>query len=86
MSCPLCYETFFHAPGCPNGALEDIGDYDPSAEIDLTPPKKCCEDCGEEVAGRRTRCKNCGQLLCSWCYHHSHKVFAMIASANGDKK
>ena len=44
--------------------------------------KKCCEDCGDEVEGRRVRCPNCGQLLCSWCFHHSHKVFAEIAQAN----
>lgn len=43
---------------------------------------KCCEDCGDEVEGRRVRCPNCGQLLCSWCYHHSHKVFAMMAQSN----
>ena len=43
---------------------------------------RCCEDCGDDVEGRRVRCPKCGVLLCSWCYHHSHKVFAEIAQAN----
>lgn len=23
MTCPICYETFSHAPGCPNGVEEE---------------------------------------------------------------
>ena len=30
-----------------------------------------CEDCGDE-ARRRTRCPNCGKLICGWCYNHVH--------------
>lgn len=40
---------------------------------------KTCEDCGEE-AKRRTRCPNCKQLLCGWCYNHCH----MLAVKSGD--
>lgn len=34
---------------------------------------KECQDCGDQVK-RRTRCKNCGLLVCRWCYHHIHKI------------
>ena len=30
-----------------------------------------CDDCGEDVK-RRTRCKGCGKLACSYCLHHLH--------------
>ena len=42
---------------------------------------KTCEDCGEDVEypQRRIRCKNCNALVCSWCFHHAHKVFQEIA-------
>lgn len=30
-----------------------------------------CEDCGDEQK-RRTRCKHCGLLVCTWCLHHIH--------------
>jgi hypothetical protein len=39
-----------------------------------------CEDCGEVVETRRTRCWNCKMLLCSWCYNHCH----MLAVNSGD--
>jgi hypothetical protein len=32
---------------------------------------KYCEDCGDECR-RRTRCLNCGMLVCRHCYHHWH--------------
>ena len=32
-----------------------------------------CEDCGDYVP-RRTRCADCGFLICRWCYHHAHGV------------
>lgn len=42
---------------------------------------KYCEDCGDEVETRRTRCPNCGKLVCGWCYYHIHGVYSMVASA-----
>lgn len=35
-----------------------------------------CEDCGETIPleKRRTRCKRCKRLICSWCYHHAHAI------------
>lgn len=41
---------------------------------------KYCEDCGDEVETRRTRCPNCGKLVCGWCYYHIHGVYSMVAS------
>jgi len=32
---------------------------------------KECDDCGRE-ARRRKRCWQCGQFVCSWCWHHEH--------------
>jgi len=32
-----------------------------------------CEDCGEEVKGRRFRCRDCKKLVCSWCSGHAHR-------------
>lgn len=32
-----------------------------------------CQDCGDDCQ-RRTRCPNCGQLVCRWCYHHIHNL------------
>jgi formylmethanofuran dehydrogenase subunit E len=29
-----------------------------------------CEECGEPTI-RRTRCKNCKKLVCTFCYNHS---------------
>jgi len=31
-----------------------------------------CEDCGERDGARRTRCKDCNQLVCSYCFNHKH--------------
>ena len=45
------------------------------------PEKKYCEDCGDECETRRTRCPNCGKLVCSWCYYHIHGVYSVVASA-----
>lgn len=38
-----------------------------------------CEDCGDEIpkGQRRHRCKNCGKLVCGWCYGHVHNTVAM---------
>lgn len=49
--------------------------------------EKLCEDCEEEIpkGRRRSRCKNCGTLCCSYCLHHIHKFAAMI-SRNEAKK
>ena len=35
---------------------------------------RLCEDCGDEVTHRRTRCRHigCFLLVCTWCYHHVH--------------
>jgi formylmethanofuran dehydrogenase subunit E len=33
-----------------------------------------CEDCGEEVPGRRLRCKDCNKLVCNWCAGHVHRT------------
>ena len=41
---------------------------------------KYCEDCGDECETRRTRCPNCGKLVCSWCYYHVHGVYSFVAS------
>lgn len=35
-------------------------------------PKRECEDCGEECAYRRYRCKDCQMLVCGWCMGHVH--------------
>lgn len=32
-----------------------------------------CEDCGDDCQ-RRTRCPNCNNLVCRWCYHHTHRL------------
>lgn len=34
---------------------------------------KSCEDCGEVWPRRRTKCKECGKLLCRGCIHTSAK-------------
>jgi hypothetical protein len=47
------------------------------------PEPKYCEDCGDEVETRRTRCPNCGKLVCSWCYHHIHGVLAGVYAEDG---
>lgn len=33
-----------------------------------------CEDCNELIPKnkRRIRCRNCKQLVCVCCYHHTH--------------
>lgn len=31
-----------------------------------------CEDCEDEVKGRRLRCYHCGLLVCGWCWGHVH--------------
>jgi FYVE zinc finger len=35
-----------------------------------------CQDCHDEMddGKRRTQCKKCGKLVCSWCYHHAHNI------------
>jgi hypothetical protein len=35
-----------------------------------------CEDCHDELMDiqRRSRCKNCGKLVCSWCFGHAHAL------------
>lgn len=34
---------------------------------------KACEDCEDDVNGRRIRCHHCKLLVCSWCWHHVHQ-------------
>jgi len=34
-NCPICYETFGHAPGCPAGAIEEADEIDEDGDDDL---------------------------------------------------
>lgn len=43
----------------------------------LSPPAaRTCEDCGDEMdeGRRRTRCPECGRLVCGWCWNHVHAL------------
>lgn len=43
-----------------------------------------CQDCEDETK-RRTRCKNCGQLVCGWCLHHIHHLPPSATPPTGAK-
>jgi hypothetical protein len=45
---------------------------------------RCCEDCGDEMLTRRTRCLRCGLLVCTWCYSHVHAIGPLLACAKVD--
>lgn len=49
-SCPLCYEGWGHAPGCPNEALEAVGEYDPYS---VSRPTRRTPDLGKRPAKKR---------------------------------
>lgn len=34
--------------------------------------ERFCEDCGDQMTGRRFRCLNCRLLVCAWCIGHVH--------------
>lgn len=45
-----------------------------------------CEDCGDPMTGapgmaRRTRCPECGLLVCHWCWWHVHKATVVAKEA-----
>lgn len=62
------------------GGGHEYGDGDDSDRYD--DDGRYCEDCGDEMdpGRRRVRCKNCGKLVCPWCYHHVHLLARVIAA------
>jgi hypothetical protein len=51
-----------------------LSEFDAETKREVMREEFGCEDCGDEVAGRRLRCKHCGLLLCRWCAWHTHGI------------
>ena len=64
MECPICYQTWGHAPGCPRGAEEEAEERDLDLELDW---RACsCAEC---------HCKNKAPfgMVCAYCISGDHE-------------